>query len=174
MTRLEKPILICFGDGRRIRLLSAQEVPLPPAALSGFAHLCLDHSTRCDRRKALRRIHPGLLYMFEHIAEPLRVAEVQKLVGLSHSTFFCVFKQATGYSPKAFLTHLRIWCACRLLAGTSLSIKEISHRLGYGDPLHFSRAFRSAIGVAPRMHRANLVNAAAPGHQEVTPVERTA
>jgi AraC-like DNA-binding protein len=33
------------------------------------------------------------------------------------------------------------------------TIKEIAHRVGYHDPYHFSRAFKSVHGVSPKAFR---------------------
>jgi len=44
----------------------------------------------------------------------------------------------------------------QLLADPTLSIEEISHRIGYCDPANFTRAFRKWTGSAPRNHRLRM------------------
>jgi transcriptional regulator GlxA family with amidase domain len=39
--------------------------------------------------------------------------------------------------------------ARELLAGSALSVKQISFRLGFTDPYHFSRIFKRKTGFAP-------------------------
>jgi AraC-like DNA-binding protein len=51
------------------------------------------------------------------------------------------------------LIGLRQKQAERLLHETSLSIKEIAQRLGYGAPQFFTREFRKAHGCPPREFR---------------------
>ena len=40
-----------------------------------------------------------------------------------------------------------------LLKLTKLSIGDISHAVGYDNPLHFSRAFKKVYGISPRQWR---------------------
>jgi AraC-like DNA-binding protein len=40
----------------------------------------------------------------------------------------------------------------------SLTLTEISTKLGYSDQAHFTRAFRRWTGDAPRVHRRRRVN----------------
>lgn len=43
--------------------------------------------------------------------------------------------------------------ATELLKLTTLSIADIGTAVGYGNPLHFSRAFKNIYGVSPREWR---------------------
>jgi AraC family transcriptional regulator len=44
-----------------------------------------------------------------------------------------------------------------LLAETDLSVTEISARVGYSSPSHFTKAFRQATGLTPRAFRSAIV-----------------
>ena len=62
------------------------------------------------------------------------------------------FKKTVGLTPQEYLTQLRMESAKHLLAdarGSNLEISDVSYRVGYYDPLYFSRAFRKYTGVAP-------------------------
>jgi len=43
--------------------------------------------------------------------------------------------------------------ACEYLSYTDLSIKEISFKIGFEDPLYFSRTFKNFMGKSPRNYR---------------------
>ena len=43
--------------------------------------------------------------------------------------------------------------ASRLLRFTDLTIGEIAYRVGYGDQLYFSRAFKRYTGLSPQISR---------------------
>jgi AraC-like DNA-binding protein len=45
-----------------------------------------------------------------------------------------------------------------LLAEPNLSVTEISSRVGYSSPSHFTKAFRQATGLTPRAFRKALVS----------------
>jgi len=60
---------------------------------------------------------------------------------------------ATGRSTKELVLDRVMLEAARLLRFTDLAASEIAHRVGYEDPLYFSRAFKRARGEAPTAFR---------------------
>lgn len=104
-------------------------------------------------RQMTRRIEASVHYMCQHLDQPLRVSVLCSLAGVSRSHFFAQFKTVTGLTPAGFFIRIRMRCAAELLATTSDRIKEVASRLGFEDPLHFSRRFKSVHGVAPRHFR---------------------
>ena len=92
-------------------------------------------------------------YIEEHYAEDLSLAELNGLVHSNEFYLSHVFKKATGYSPKEYILRRRIGKAQCLLSYTSLSLTEISARVGYDDSNYFSRAFKKIIGMSPRLYR---------------------
>ena len=101
-----------------------------------------------------RRIEQSIAYMREHLNQPLPVAKLAALAHISPSHFFALFKRRTGSSPMDFFTHLRMQRACRLLDGTSASVKEVAAVLGYDDPFYFSRVFKAVNRIPPSRYRA--------------------
>jgi AraC-like DNA-binding protein len=60
-----------------------------------------------------------------------------------------LFVRATGTTPSAFLTSLRIEEAKRLLQLMRLGVKETSWQVGYRHQAYFSRVFRKQTGMWP-------------------------
>ncbi len=58
-------------------------------------------------------------------------------------------KQATGLSPKAYIDRRRILEAKRMLAYSSLSVKEIGFSLGFDEPTNFNKFFRKHADCSP-------------------------
>jgi len=102
---------------------------------------------------AAQKIDQSIAYMLEHLNKPLQVAKLAALVNVSASHYFALFKRRTGCAPIDFFIRLRMRQACRLLCGTSLSVKEVAAALGYEDPFYFSRMFKSVVQVAPSEYR---------------------
>ena len=69
------------------------------------------------------------------------------------------FRKAFGCSPREMMQQLRIQQAKNLLLETSLSVKEISLRVGYLRQHEFTRAFHQQVGAAPTAWRANPIQA---------------
>ncbi|HEY9171020.1 MAG TPA: AraC family transcriptional regulator, partial [Verrucomicrobiae bacterium] len=103
---------------------------------------------------AARKVAQSIIYMSEHLDQPLRVTALAALANLSPAHFAVLFKQQTGCSPRDYLRLLRIHRACQWLRQPDLSVKEIASRLGYQDPFHFSRQFKAFQGVSPSDYRA--------------------
>ena len=85
------------------------------------------------------------------VANP--VEEVVKRSGIPERSFKRRFTQATGYSPMAYIQHLRIQDAKRRLERTESPIDEISWEVGYEDPAFFRRLFKRLTGITPGAYR---------------------
>jgi AraC family transcriptional activator of pobA len=59
----------------------------------------------------------------------------------------------TGRSTKELVTDRVMLEAARLLRFTDLTVGEVAHRVGFDDPLYFSRAFKRRHGAAPQAYR---------------------
>jgi transcriptional regulator GlxA family with amidase domain len=102
---------------------------------------------------ASRRVLESAASMRRRIDVPWDVSELATRAGLSASHYSALFRRLTGYSPKHYLTRLRIRRAARLLRTTDSSVKTIAATLGYGDPFYFSRTFRLVHGICPSAYR---------------------
>jgi transcriptional regulator GlxA family with amidase domain len=95
------------------------------------------------------RINWIVHHLQRHLAEPLPVAELARLVNLSESRFRSLFAAQIGVAPARYLQKLRLRRARILLERTFLSVKEVMGLAGYNDPSHFARDFRREHGSAP-------------------------
>ena len=84
------------------------------------------------------------------------VTELVERSGLPERTFKRRFAQATGYSPIAYVQHVRVEEAKRRLERTSESVDAISYLVGYEDPASFRRLFKRITGVTPAAYRRKL------------------
>lgn len=84
---------------------------------------------------------------------PHRLGDLASRFAYSPSRFIALFKQRTGFPPVEYSLRMRIRAACRLLDASTLGIKEVAGRVGFGDPLYFSRQFRRVMGTCPEEYR---------------------
>ncbi len=94
-----------------------------------------------------------LSYMQTHCGEPITVAEVSRQMGMSSRTLHRSCLNYTGFSPKQLLMELRLEMAKQRLCNSSDSITEVAFRCGFTDSNHFSRQFRTKVGLSPREYR---------------------
>ena len=99
------------------------------------------------------KVTQTIAYMKQHLDEPLKLDALAALAGLSRSQYAALFKEQTGYTPMDYFTRLRIHRACQWLDTSDLSVKAVAAKLGYEDPLYFSRVFRTVNAVSPLQYR---------------------
>lgn len=63
------------------------------------------------------------------------------------------FKKETGLTALEYLQKIRIEKSCGLLAGSSLTIREIAHQTGYDDIKFFNKVFHRMVGMTPSEYR---------------------
>lgn len=92
-------------------------------------------------------------HLSENLAEPLTLADLARTVSMSTSHLIAVFKDATGYSPMAYRTLLRMQRARVLLDTSDKPITTIAAEVGYDDAAYFSRRFSQLHEQSPRAYR---------------------
>lgn len=92
-------------------------------------------------------------HLRDHFAEKLSVKEAARLSGMSEPHFMKVFKQVAGMTLVAYLHHIRLSNAARLLKETPRSIAEIADSVGFADQSYFDKRFKKSFGVSPTEFR---------------------
>jgi AraC family transcriptional regulator len=81
------------------------------------------------------------------------VRQLGAVIGLGPQRLTALLKASTGLTPHAYVTHLRIVRACRLLKQDQLTLSEIALTLGFVGQSHFGAIFRGSLGMTPRHYR---------------------
>ena len=102
--------------------------------------------------------HPVVLatlaLMESHLADPLTLAQLALLAGVSPRHLNRLFLAETGRPAGQVYLHLRLDKADELLRDTGLKIAEVGTLTGFPNPAHFARAMRAHTGHSPRQRRA--------------------
>ncbi len=120
--------------------------------LIGFLSRCYARATRVESRPLLR-LGEALSYMEHHHAEPITVAQLARVAGMSRSSLMRAFAEVMGRAPIEHLLRLRISRACELLAADDLRVTDVALQCGFNDSNYFSRAFHKRKGMSPREYR---------------------
>ncbi len=92
-------------------------------------------------------------FLTKNLDKSLKSEDIAKEFNYSSSYLFNLFKKRTGYSLIHFFNLKKTQKACEYLNYTDLSVKEISYRMGFQDPLYFSRLFKRYMGLSPRAYK---------------------
>ncbi len=85
-----------------------------------------------------------------------RLKTLQQMAAECHvdAAYLCrLFQRYDHQSPYQFLMRLKMNLAAEWLQQPGALVKQVAERAGFGDPFHFSRAFKSVFGVAPDAFR---------------------
>ncbi|HEX9465382.1 MAG TPA: AraC family transcriptional regulator [Alphaproteobacteria bacterium] len=107
-------------------------------ALSGAADY------RIRRALTLMRRDPGSVGDMDRLARE---------AGLSRAHFFRLFGQSVKVPPRVFLNTLRMESAVADVMDGHIGMADVSDRLGFSAPAHFTRFFRDHAGASPREFR---------------------
>ncbi len=85
-----------------------------------------------------------------------RLKTLQQIAAECHldAAYLCrLFQKFDHQSPYQFLMRLKMNFAAGQLQAPDALVKQIAEKAGFSDPFHFSRAFKSVIGLSPDQFR---------------------
>lgn len=99
-----------------------------------------------------------ILKTLEYIKEnyykhDLSLKQVSAYIDLHFNYLSQIFKSVTGISFSRYINIYRIQKACELIEKGEHFVKNIAQKVGFEDPLHFSKVFKSIKGISPKDYR---------------------
>ncbi len=107
----------------------------------------------CDERDSTDPLREVMEFIRTHVEENITVENLAEIMHLHPNYFIRMFKAHTGMPPIKYITLSKMERAKSLLERTDMSVSDISTTLGYKDPAHFTKVFKSSCGYSPRRFR---------------------
>jgi AraC-like DNA-binding protein/quercetin dioxygenase-like cupin family protein len=119
--------------GRLLDRLRAETTPAQPGPL--------------DTAQQIRRV------LVQSVQDRLSLADIAQRVHLSPSRAKEVFRAAFGCGIMSYFNRLKIQQAKHLLCDPTLTVKQVSQRLGFSTPAYFDQVFYRCTGLRPTEFR---------------------
>jgi transcriptional regulator GlxA family with amidase domain len=111
------------------------------------------------QEKEPSRLRDISAFVLDHVHEALPVERIATGIGMSPRTLSRWCREHLDESPAELVRRLRVEEARRLLEETSLPLKDITARTGFGDASTLWRAFTQRLGVTPAIYRQRFTSA---------------
>ena len=105
-------------------------------------------------------LHPAVshtMHLLEtDLARRWTLQELAATLHLTPSYLVRLFRSSTGLPPIAYLSRHRVEAAATMLLHSDATITQIARSVGWPDPNHFARRFRSHYGLSASEYRARF------------------
>lgn len=122
-----------------------------------FAQLYEEYEQRQIARSPL--LSRAVQYIGGHYTQPgLTIDQIARHVGICSVYLRRLFRQELHFSPKQYLTSLRLHYAASLLDSGYYTVAEVARRAGFTDEKYFSVTFKRAMGCSPSKYQYQFVD----------------
>ena len=147
-------------QARSVQTLDAEIVRFPEARRTPACGSCFQleeprgkllrlPSPRAPATLSSWRLKKVRAYVHDNLAEPLRLAELAGVAGLSRMYFAAQFRTATGYRPHSYVLHCRVERSKALIQQGAMTLVQIALEVGFQSQAHFCTTFKRFTGVTP-------------------------
>jgi len=130
-----------------------------PLLLEGWAMQTLSHlasgtllertATGSSARLPTRIARQGCDHVDASLDGALSVSALAAVAGYSERHFARAFRNSLGRTPHQYIVERRLERATQLIRAGDLSMTQIAHACGFGQPQRLSAVFRTAMGMTP-------------------------
>lgn len=92
-------------------------------------------------------------YIKSNLAEKLSLQKICADLGISKNKLYEISNKQFNMPIGSYISHLRVLEAKNLLTSTSLSVREISEKVGFDDYNYFIKLFKNSVGATPLKYR---------------------
>lgn len=103
-------------------------------------------------------------FVTTHYHRSLSMGELAEQIDLSVSQLQREFQRLFGLSPSRYLQEVRVGVARHLLESCDASLANIAAQCGFYDQSHFTRQFKTSMGMTPLAYRRRFAPTVGHGH----------
>jgi transcriptional regulator GlxA family with amidase domain len=112
-----------------------------PGGQAQYSHML---SRQAVTSQPLRELQ---VWMLENLRGDLSVERLAERIGMSARNFTRVCLRETGMNPGQFVDRMRVEAAQQMIDSSTLGLKEVADRAGFGSADSMSRTFSRVLGV---------------------------
>jgi len=121
--------------------------------ISSLQHLLAEILEAADSSRKPQWLAQACHLLEREAASPQKAA---RELGMSYDNFRRRFATTTGVSPGRYQTTKLMDKACALMLAERMTNKELAERLNFCDEFHFSRTFKTVVGLTPTQFRSKM------------------
>lgn len=145
----------------RIQTLSNYSEGKNYAALSIFydcmAQIQENTKTTITESRDKNHIKECLIYISKNYSNPsLTLGDISSHLFINEKYLSRLFSSYMGIPLFQYLNYTRIKQACYELTNDSLSISDVAFKVGFNDPLYFSKKFKLLTGISPQTYKKTI------------------
>lgn len=122
--------------------------------LRSYAERPVNCAIAVEGRLAPWRVKRVIDYIEANLAQPITLADLASVAGLSRMHFAAQFRRTTGLRPHECVLVRRITRARAMILDSDLQLFPIATAVGFESQAHFSRVFKRLTGKTPSAWRA--------------------
>jgi len=98
-------------------------------------------------------IEKSVQYMYHHMHDKIKVADLAKDVEMSSSQYSKVFKEEMNITPMEYLNDIRLERSKSMLLGGNMNILKVSIECGFTSTSYFTQKFKEKYNLTPSEYR---------------------
>ncbi len=123
----------------------------------GLAGISRDLAMPDNAHPVYGRIAAAAHFIHQHYDQPIQLADLERITGLSASQIERYFHRIFSLTPRQMIIKARLDAASKMLA-EERSVTEIALACGYHDHSAFTRQFKATVGMTPSEYRTMIRN----------------
>ncbi len=113
-------------------------------------------SQRYPQKSGIRHLRKATEYITSNLHRPITCSEIAARSGVSLNYLNRLFCEQYAMTLNAYINHLRIREAKKLIERTDIPLSELYRQVGYQTPQNFSKQFVRLAGCTPSTYRKQL------------------